>query len=163
MYRATQRLMPRSRRTPAVLILPMPVGPFEHRSPHLADPPRSFTGAENKNREHLLWPAAPSTFSATIQASGFGDRKGPNSMGKISTVGVLRLRAIKRMLRDTSVRRSAQDEDFVGVLTKKIPNKLALMGLRPGLLSDVPSGLSRPHTDSGSSFICRRRSEGTDC
>jgi hypothetical protein len=32
--------------------------------------------------------------------------------------------------RDKSVRRSAQDDDFVGVLTKNIPNKLALMGLR---------------------------------
>jgi hypothetical protein len=28
--------------------------------------------------------------------SGFGGRKGPNSMGKISTFGVLRLRATKR-------------------------------------------------------------------
>ncbi len=27
---------------------------------------------------------------------GLGGRKGPNSMGKISTLGVLRLRAIKR-------------------------------------------------------------------
>ncbi len=40
------------------------------------------------------------------------------------------------LLRDTGldgaeskVRRSAQDDDFVGVLTKNIPNRLALMGL----------------------------------
>jgi len=33
--------------------------------------------------------------------------------------------------RDRSVTRSAQDDDFVGVLTKNIENKLALMGLRP--------------------------------
>jgi hypothetical protein len=26
---------------------------FNHRSPHLADPPRSFPGAENRNCEHL--------------------------------------------------------------------------------------------------------------
>jgi predicted GIY-YIG superfamily endonuclease len=31
-----------------------------------------------------------------ILFSGFGGRKGPNSMGKISTFGVLRLRATKR-------------------------------------------------------------------
>jgi hypothetical protein len=29
------------------------------------------------------------------------------------------------------VSRSAQDDDFVGVLKKNIPSKLALMGLRP--------------------------------
>jgi hypothetical protein len=40
--------------------------------------------------------------------------------------------------RDKSVRRSAQDDGFVGVLKKDIPNKLALMGLLPGLSSAVP-------------------------
>ena len=53
-------------------------------------------------------------------------------MGKISTAEVLRLRAISTVSRDQSVRRSAQDDDSVGVLTKKALNKLALMGLRPG-------------------------------
>jgi hypothetical protein len=33
------------------------------------------------------------------------------------------------------MRRSAQDDDFVGVLRKNIPNKSALMRLRPGLSS----------------------------
>jgi hypothetical protein len=33
--------------------------------------------------------------------------------------------------RDKSVKRSAQDDDFVEVLKKNIQNKLALMGLRP--------------------------------
>jgi hypothetical protein len=32
---------------------------------------------------------------------------------------------------DKPVKRSAQDDDFVGVLKKNIPSKLALMGLRP--------------------------------
>jgi hypothetical protein len=36
-------------------------------------------------------------------------------MGKISTAGVLRLRATSAVSRDKSVRRSAQDDDFVGV------------------------------------------------
>jgi hypothetical protein len=39
---------------------------------------------------------------------------------KISTAGVLRLRATSAVSRDKSVRRSAQDDDFVGVLTKKM-------------------------------------------
>jgi hypothetical protein len=76
-------------------------------------------------------------------------------MGKISTAGVLRLRAKSAVSRDKSVRRSAQDDGvvggleirlvgcrkhekiekvtgsqddvFVGILKKNIPNKLALM------------------------------------
>src|ERR1700674_1351288 len=51
-------------------------------------------------------------------------------MGKLSTAEVLRLRATSAVSRDQSVRRSAQDDDFVGVLTK---NKLALIGHGPGL------------------------------
>jgi len=50
-------------------------------------------------------------------------------MGKISTAAVLRLRATSAVPRDKSVRRSAQDDDFVEVSTKNIPNKLALMGI----------------------------------
>jgi hypothetical protein len=49
-------------------------------------------------------------------------------MGKIRIAEVLRLRATSAVSRDKSVRRSAQDDDFVGVLTKNILNKLALMG-----------------------------------
>ncbi len=66
-----------------------------------------------------------------ILFSGLGGRKAPNGMDKISTAGVLRLRATKRCSRDKSVRRSAQDDDFVEVLKKNIPNKLALMGRSP--------------------------------
>jgi hypothetical protein len=43
----------------------------------------------------------------------FGGRKAPNSMGKISTLGVLRLRAIKASVCDRSAKRSAQDDGFV--------------------------------------------------
>jgi hypothetical protein len=50
----------------------------------------------------------------------FSGWKAPNGMGKISTAGVLRLRATQRCIRDKSVRRSAQDDDFVGVLKKNI-------------------------------------------
>jgi len=56
----------------------------------------------------------------------------------------------QRCSHDKSVRRFAQDDDFVGVLKKNIPNKLALMGLRPGLSSAVPSGLfTRPTAPLG--------------
>jgi hypothetical protein len=64
---------------------------------------------------------------------GLGRSKAPSSMGKISSAGVLRLRATSAVSRDKSVRRSAQDDVFVGILKKNILNKLALMGLRPGL------------------------------
>ena len=65
-------------------------------------------------------------------------------MGKISTLGVLRLRATSAVARDKSVRRCAQDDDFVGVLKKNIPNKLALMGRSLGLSSAVPQGPRSP-------------------
>jgi hypothetical protein len=79
----------------------------------------------------LLCPAPTSTFSAAIQArftikclsqqillSGFGGRKAPSSIGKVSTAEVLRLRATSTVSRNQSVRRSAQDDDSVGSLTK---------------------------------------------
>ena len=51
---------------------------------------------------------------------GLSGRKAPSSMGKISTAEVLRLRATSALSCDKSVRRFAQDDDFVGVLTKNI-------------------------------------------
>jgi hypothetical protein len=68
-------------------------------------------------------------------------------MNKISTVGVLRLLATGAVACDKSVRLSAQDDDFVGVLTKNIQTKLvrsrqSYPGLRPGLHSVVPAGLN---------------------
>jgi hypothetical protein len=75
-----------------------------------------------------------------ILLSGFGGRKGPSSMGKISTAEVLRLRATSAVSRDKSATRSAQDDDFVGILRKNIQSKLALMGLCPGLILRRPCG-----------------------
>jgi hypothetical protein len=60
--------------------------------------------------------------------SGFGGQKTLGSMGKISTAEVLRLRATSAASRDQSVRRCAQDDDSLGLLTDNIQNKLALMG-----------------------------------
>jgi hypothetical protein len=51
-----------------------------------------------------------------IVFSGFGGRKAPNSMGKISTLEVLRLRATKLSVCDKSAKRFAQDDGFVGGL-----------------------------------------------
>jgi len=62
-----------------------------------------------------------------ILFSGFGGRKVPSGMGKVSTAGVLRLRATSAVSRDKSVRRSAQDDDLVGVLTKNILNRRTLL------------------------------------
>ena len=75
-----------------------------------------------------------------ILFSGFGGRKAPSSMGKISTAGVLRLRATSAVSRDKSVRRSAQDDDFVGGLTKNIRNKLTLVDTALGY---AHTGLSK--------------------
>jgi hypothetical protein len=55
-------------------------------------------------------------YRSKIVFSGFGGRKGPSSMGKISNAEVLRLRATSAVSRDKSVRRSAQDDGFVGGL-----------------------------------------------
>jgi hypothetical protein len=43
-----------------------------------------------------MYPGPSSGYRSKLLLSGFGGRKGPNSMGKISTLGVLRLRATKR-------------------------------------------------------------------
>jgi len=93
--------------------------------------------------EAPTWRAQVRT-AGRILFSGFRGRKAPNGMGKISILGVLRLRATSAVSRDKSVRRSAQDDGFVGMSTKNILNKLALMGLRPGLSSAVLKGSGAP-------------------
>jgi hypothetical protein len=62
---------------------------------------------------------------------------------KIRTAGVLRLRATTAVSRDKSIRRSAQDDDFVGGVRKNIPDKLALMGRSPGLAKSKPGQSGR--------------------
>jgi hypothetical protein len=53
-------------------------------------------------------------------------------MGKIRPSGSFDSALSSAVSRDRSVTRSAQDDVFVGVLTKNLQNKLALMGLHPG-------------------------------
>jgi len=49
-------------------------------------------------------------------------------MGKISTLGVLRLRASSAVSRDKSVRRSAQDDVFVVSFKEKHPKQVSVYG-----------------------------------
>jgi hypothetical protein len=114
-YRVTQRFWRAVEGPRRCLSYPCCSDLFNHRSLHRADPPRSFPEAENLN---LLVPVTIKCVPQQILFSGFGGRKGSSSIGKISTAGVLRLRARSAVSRDKSVRRSAQDDDFVGILTK---------------------------------------------
>jgi hypothetical protein len=113
---------------------------FNHRSPHRRTRHGLSLGLRTKNlrascyvRLRHLHSRQPyrHALHRQIPFSGFGGRKAPSSMGKISTAGVLRLRATGAVSRDKSVRRCAQDDDFVGVLKKNILNKLALMEQLP--------------------------------
>ena len=129
--------MARSRRTPAVLISPMLLGAFQPAKPAPGGPPRSFPEGENQGLASTSLCSAATSHSPqpvharfTLASSnlylrvkcvvqqipvlGLGGRKAPSSMGKISTAGVLRLRATSAVSRDKSVRRSAQDDGFVG-------------------------------------------------
>ena len=74
--------------------------------------------------------------------------------GKKSSAGVLRLRATSAVSRDKSVRRSAQDDDSVGVSTKNTLSKLARMRHRRTLLSSRPQwrNLQFPATVSEGGF-----------
>jgi hypothetical protein len=77
------------------------------RFPALKPAPGALaTGAENKERQLL---ALHRHGDGRIVLSGLGGRKAPNSRDKISSVGVLRLRA---------QRRSAQDDEFEEVLKR---------------------------------------------
>jgi hypothetical protein len=59
---------------------------------------------------------------------------------------------------DRSVTRSAQDDDFVGVLTKNIQNKLALMGHSPGLAGTTEKSRRATEKSSrpGPGFVSKR-------
>jgi hypothetical protein len=79
----------------------------------------------------LILPRPLGAFKCVAQQilfAGFGGRKGTTSNVKISSAGVLRLHAPGAVSHDKSVGRSAQDDDFVGSLTKNILNELALIG-----------------------------------
>jgi hypothetical protein len=83
-----------------MLILLMSFAPFQPPTPAPRGPATIFP--------HQVRAAGRILFS------GLGGRKAPNSLGKTSTAGVLRLRAIKRSVCDRSAKRFAQDDGFVG-------------------------------------------------
>jgi hypothetical protein len=63
---------------------------------------------------------------------GLGWPKSPEQHRRDKIVEVLRLRATSSVSRGKSVRRSAQDDECVGSLTKNTVHNLALMGRSPG-------------------------------
>jgi hypothetical protein len=66
-----------------VLIFPMRLGAFQQPNPDRKDVPMTIQRV-----------------SQQILLSGFGGRKAPSRMGKMSTAGVLRLRATSTVSRD---------------------------------------------------------------
>src|ERR1700722_6347448 len=114
-YRVTQHLVARSRRTPAALILPMLFRPFHHRTcTDLGKPPTTRCVLPE---DPVLGLAIKKLRAASVRY------RPPRSFDSAPPSAVLG---------DKSVTRSAQDDDSVGVLAKNIPNKFPLMGLRPG-------------------------------
>jgi hypothetical protein len=91
--------MARSRRTPRMLILPMPLGAFHHRSRIWRTPHGLSPWTEDKKCRSWY--------------SGIVVEKLSNFIGKISILGVLRLRAIKLFVMRRSAKRFAQDDGFV--------------------------------------------------
>jgi hypothetical protein len=58
--------------------------------------------------------------------------------------------------RDKSVRRSAQDDDFVGIVTKNILNKLALMGTQSWVKireTKSPVGTTESYPEAVSEYL----------
>jgi len=109
-------------------MLPMLFGAF--RPPKLDN---VDLGAGHSKMPTSFWLSAPEKACDGSARCGLGGWKAPNSMGNISTAEVLRLRATSAASRDQSVKRSAQDDDSVGVLTKNNLSESALIGHRPRL------------------------------
>jgi|HubBroStandDraft_6_1064221.scaffolds.fasta_scaffold844674_2 hypothetical protein len=85
-------------------------------------------------RRYLFLLSAPGKNRGGPPGAGFGVGKGTIGMGRTSSPGVLRLRAPSAVSCDESVRRFAQDDDFVGVLKKKIPS-VSAYGTMPRIVS----------------------------
>ena len=106
-----------------MLILSMLLGAFQ-QSPHRTARYGFARGPRTKDLL-LSWlcpapvPATIKCVSQQILLSGFGGRKAPSSIGKISTAEVLRLRATTAVPRDECVRRCAQDDDSLGELMER--------------------------------------------
>jgi hypothetical protein len=118
---------------------------LDHRARTGRGPLRFFPGAENQEPgstwrskmitvHEKMYPRPSSPYRSRSCCRTSVVEKLRAAWVKMSTAGVLRLRATSAVSRDKSVRRSAQDDDFVGVLTKNSLNKLnklALMDVAP--------------------------------
>jgi hypothetical protein len=93
--------------------------------PRMQKPPDMARSSSSCSRPQGKTVTAP-------QGAGFGGRKAPNGIGKKASSGSFDSAPSSAVSHDKSVRRSAQDDDFVGVLKKNIPNKLTHMGCSPG-------------------------------
>ena len=109
-----------------MLIFPMLFGAFQPLRPHRAarsqiQRPCTDLGMEDDYMKRFTRDyQAP---SQQIPLSGFGGRKAPRSMGKTNTPRSFDSAPHKRSVTRSICERSAQDDDFVGVLTKNILDK----------------------------------------
>jgi hypothetical protein len=103
-----------------VLISPKLLGAFDHRG-RTGRPRYGFSLGPNQELASTWgWKMITVRHQVHIAADpvvGPQWSKSSEQPGKVSTAEVLRLRATSAVSRDKSVRRSAQDDDFVGVLT----------------------------------------------
>jgi hypothetical protein len=86
--------MARSRRTSAGLVVSVLFGAFR--------PPKAQFCSQSRERT-----------VAGVPSAGFNGGKGAKGTSRISTLGVLRLRATKPSVCDRSAKRSAQEDGFV--------------------------------------------------
>jgi hypothetical protein len=107
MDRVTQRLWRGVEGPRRCLIYPCRSELFNHRG-------RRCLSLESRTQRST--PDHSSVYRSRVLLSGVGGRKAQSGMGKSSTAEVLRLRATSAVSLDPSVRRSAQDDGFVGGL-----------------------------------------------
>jgi hypothetical protein len=86
---------------------------------YLTDAARSFLTTETAAiQARFTLKSAAIFICGSCEIWGFGGRKALSSAGNISAAEVLRLRATSTVSRDRCVKRSAQDDDFVGISRK---------------------------------------------
>jgi hypothetical protein len=105
---------------------------------YLTDAARSFLTTETAAIEARFTLKSAATFiCGSCEIWGSGGRKALSSAGNVSAAEVLRLRATSSVSRDRCVKRSAQDDDFVGISRKTAESD---DGLRPSFSVHVRLG-----------------------
>jgi hypothetical protein len=139
-YCVTQRLWRGVEGPQRRLSYPCCTGLFDLRSPRTGSAVVRTRWSRVLHRSHLpsaghrtqrdparSWFSSPRKTVADPSGAGFGGRKAPCSMGKISVAGVLRLRATSAVSRNKYVMRSAQDDAFVASWRAKKRRLLRLL------------------------------------